>query len=204
LSDILPAILGVEPLPQAASPETLGFLALRRSTSALNLTAPGPDAGQLSDLLRLAVRVPDHGKLSPWRFIILSGEAKALFAERLDGLAQARGDAKASAKLGKLKAPPLCVAVVFGRRVSDIPVWEQQLSAGAVCTTLLYAAQAMGFGANWITDWYAVDPEARAVLGVSESETVAGFVMIGSAKEPALERERPAIDPLVSTWPSRA
>jgi nitroreductase len=176
----------------------LDFLARRRSTSALSLIEPAPEPGQLDDLLRLAARVPDHGKLSPWRFIVLAGPDKAAYAERLDQLARSRGDAKASAKLGKLKVPPMCVAVVFAPVPGEIPLWEQELSAGAVCTTLLYATQALGYGANWITDWYAFDPQARAILGLSPDEQVAGFVMIGTAKEPPLERERPDLAKLVT------
>lgn len=188
------------PAPQPASPHVLEFLARRRSTSALSLVDPAPDADELNDLLTLAARVPDHGKLSPWRFIVLAREAKAIFATRLDQLAQARGDAKAAAKLAKLKVPPLCVAVVSRAVESEIPEWEQVMSAGAVCTTLLYAAQAKGYGANWITDWYAFDAEAKAILGLAPDERVAGFVLIGSAKEPPLERERPDVAKLVTTW----
>ena len=188
------------PAPQSASPEVIEFLASRRSTSALGLAEPAPDADELGDLLTLAARVPDHGKLSPWRFIVLARDAKAVFAERLDRLAQGRGDAKASAKLAKLKGPPLCVAVISRPAEAEIPEWEQLLSAGAVCTTLLYAAQAKGYGANWITDWYAYDPEAKAILGLAPDEQVAGFVMIGTAKEPPLERERPDLAKLVTHW----
>ena len=188
-----------EALPIAPSPEVLAFLARRRSASALTLAGPGPDAAQVNDLIRLAARVPDHGKLAPWRFVILEGDAKVAFAARLEAVAQARGDAVAVAKLGKLKAPPLVIAVVASPKpAAAIPAWEQELSAGAVCTTLLYAALAMGYGANWITDWYAYDAEALAALGASTGETVAGFVMIGTPREPPQERERPA--PSVTRW----
>lgn len=188
-------------LPLAAAPEVLAFLARRRSASALSLREPGPDAGELDALLTLAARVPDHGKLAPWRFIVLRGAAKTALADRLEAVAEARPDApKLIAKLGKLKAPPLGVAVVSRTVEGDIPAWEQLLSAGAVCTTLLYAATAMGYGANWITDWYAYDPEARAVLGLSPDEQVAGFVFIGTAAEPPQERVRPDVAALTSEW----
>lgn len=190
-------------LPLAAAPEVLAFLARRRSASALSLREPGPDAGELDALLTLAARVPDHGKLAPWRFIVLRGAAKTALADRLEAVAEARPDApKLIAKLGKLKAPPLGVAVVSRTVEGDIPAWEQLLSAGAVCTTLLYAATAMGYGANWITDWYAYDPEARAVLGLSPDEQVAGFVFIGTAAEPPQERVRPDVAALTSEWKS--
>jgi nitroreductase len=188
------------PLPLEATPEVLAFLALRRSTSALTLADPAPSDGEIDMLLRLASRVPDHGKLSPWRFVILQGEDKQRFAERLEALAHARGDPQAAAKLGKLKVPPLCIAVISSPRQAAIPEWEQLLSAGAACTTLTYAALAMGYGANWITDWYAYDAEAGAVLGLGAGERVAGFIMLGTPREPPLERERPDLEPLVSRW----
>lgn len=188
-------------LPILAAPEVLAFLARRRSASALSLRAPGPSDEELADLLTLAARVPDHGKLAPWRFIVLRGEDKAAFAARLETLAADHADGpKLVAKLGKLKTPPLGVAVVSRTVEGEIPAWEQLLSAGAVCTTLLYAATAMGYGANWITDWYAYDPEACALLGLAPQERVAGYIFLGTAREAPLERERPALAPLVSDW----
>ena len=187
-------------LPFEAAPDVLRFLALRRSTPAVTLAEPAPNGSQLADLLRIAARAPDHGKLAPWRFVILEGADKAAFAARLDALAQSRGDATLAAKLAKLKIPPMAVAVISSPRPGAIPEWEQILSAGVVCTNLLYAALAMGFGANWITDWYSYDADATAVLGVREGERVAGFVLIGTAREAPLERERPDLDPLVRRW----
>lgn len=189
------AAVAVEP-----HPEVLAFLATRRSASALTLQAPAPDEAQISALLRLASRVPDHGKLAPWRFVILQGGDKATFTDRLEAQAKARGDAQAAAKLGKLRAPPLAIVVISSRKPGSIPEWEQTLSAGAVCTTLLYAALAMGFGANWITDWYSYDREALEVLGASVGEQVAGFVLIGTPREPPLERERPDPTSFVTRW----
>ena len=188
------------PVDPAPAPEVLAFLARRRSASAVSLGEPGPSAEELDMLLRLATRVPDHGKLAPWRFVVLEGEAKARFAARLQEIAEAGGDHPAAAKLAKLKTPPLCVAVISSPKAGVIPEWEQRLSAGAVCTTLLYAALAMGFGANWITDWYAYDARANAVLGLTGDEKVAGFVMIGALREPPLERERPQVAGLLSRW----
>jgi nitroreductase len=188
------------PLSVAPTPEVLRFLALRRSTSAVLLAEPAPSADQLDDLLRLAARAPDHGKLSPWRFVILEGAGKAACAARLEALANARGDPTLAAKLAKLKTPPLAVVVVYSPKPGAIPEWEQMLSAGAVCTNLLYAALGAGFGANWITDWYSYDDGARGILGLGPKERVAGFVMIGTPREPPLERERPALEPLVTRW----
>jgi nitroreductase len=188
------------PLPLTPAPDVLRFLALRRSASALTLAEPAPSPAEIDVLLRLAARVPDHGKLAPWRFILLDGAAKAQFADRLEALARDRGDAQAAAKLGKLKVPPSCIAVVSSPREAAIPEWEQLLSAGAACATLLYSALAMGYGANWITDWYAYDPQAQAILGLGDRERVAGFILLGTPREPPLERERPDLAALVSRW----
>jgi len=188
------------PLPVEAAPEVLAFLARRRSVSAVVLAEPAPSPEQIAELIRLAARVPDHGKLAPWRFIVLQGEGKAAFAGGLERLAQARGDATAASKLGKLKTPPLAIAVIAAPRPAAIPEWEQLLSAGAVCTTLTYAALAMGYGANWITDWYAYDPQASALLGLAAHERVAGYILIGTPREPPLERERPDAAGLTSDW----
>jgi nitroreductase len=190
-----------EAAPIEASPQTLAFLARRRSASAMTLTAPGPSDDELATLLRLATRVPDHGKLSPWRFVVLEGEPKQRFIAGLEAIAAGRPDgAKLSAKLGKIKAPPLTVAVISRLLPGEIPEWEQRLSAGAVCMTLIIAAQAMGYGANWITDWYAYDEDATRLLGLGGSERVAGFVHLGTAAEPPLERVRPELAAVVEDW----
>lgn len=188
------------PIEQPPRREVLEFLALRRSASAVTLAAPAPAPEELSQLLHLAARAPDHGKLTPWRFIVLHGEDKAAFAARLEELALGRGDARAAAKLVKLKTPPMGVAVISRAAAGEIPEWEQVLSAGAVCTNLLYASQAMGYGANWITDWYAYDDEARAILGLMPHERVAGYILIGTPAGPPLERERPKDEDLVTRW----
>ena len=196
-----PAPVFGEVIAGQASPHTLDFLSRRRSASAMALVAPGPTRAELNELLRLAARVPDHGKLNPWRFVILEGEAKADFTARLEAIAAARPDEpKATAALGKLRIPPLAVAVISSPVGGNIPLWEQQLSAGAVCTTLLMAATAMGYGANWITDWYGFDAAALAALGVRDGEQVAGFIYLGSFGEPPQERVRPDMAAIVSDW----
>ena len=187
------------PCPVRASNDTLALLALRRSSAAQTLRAPGPDATQLDDLLRLAARAPDHGKMTPWRFLVMQGEAKATLVQRLRGLADGQpSPGKALAALAKLSEPPLSVMVVSAPREGGKPVWEQELSAGAVCTLMLVAAEAMGFGANWITDWYSYDPAACEILGVRPGERVAGFIHLGAASEPPLERQRPDLTALTT------
>jgi nitroreductase len=177
------------------------LLAQRRSSSPQHLAAPGPSDDDLKTLLRLAARVPDHGKLFPWRFLILRGEAKAILADRLQILAQERPDTeKAASVLFKLRAPPLAVVVVSRIKPSHIPDWEQRLSAGAVCQTLVLAAAAMGYGANWITDWYSYEPHATAMLGLTAEESVAGVVLLGTPTEAPLERVRPDIEAITTVW----
>ena len=191
-----------QPLPVLPSPEALSFLAYRRSASAATLAAPGPDPAQLDGLLRLAVRVPDHGKLAPWRFVLLEGEDKAAFGSHLLALAHGRPDPeKAIAALGKFNPAPLAVAVIS--RVTPghkIPEWEQVLSAGAVSFNLLLAAQAQGFGANWITDWYSFDPGVAALLDLEANDRLTGFVFIGTPTAAPLERVRPELAGVVRRW----
>jgi nitroreductase len=188
-------------LPIEPSPAVLDFLAKRRSASAMTLTAPGPDDAQLADLLRLAARVPDHGKLSPWRFVILRGAAKDAFAAKITALADSQANpAKANAALRKLTRPPVAVAVISRYIPGEIPEWEQRLSAAAVCQQMLLAAAAMGWGANWITDWYSYDPRGREILGVEASEQVAGFLYLGTATEAPQERARPDVAAITTTW----
>lgn len=182
-------------------PETLELLAQRRSSTPQTLVAPAPDGQELQDLLRLAARAPDHGKLFPWRFILLRGKAKAELAARYEALAKDRPDPeKAAGVLFKLKTPPLAIVVVSRVTDSPIPAWEQLLSSGAVCENLLIAATAMGYGANWITDWYSYDPKATALLGLAENERVSGVILIGTPTEAPLERVRPELDQIVSEW----
>jgi nitroreductase len=189
------------PLPIAQSPQTLAFLARRRSASALTLGAPAPSAVEIGRLLEIAARVPDHGKLAPWRFVILRGEAKARFVEGLEAIAADRAESpRLLAKLGKLRTPPLTIAVISRHVAGEIPEWEQRLSAGAVCMMLVTAAQAQGYGANWITDWYAYDPAALTLAGVMAGEKVAGFVHVGTPGEAPLERVRPDVSAITTVW----
>jgi nitroreductase len=189
------------PCPIHPSAETLALLANRRSSSAQTLTAPGPSAEQLADLIRISARAPDHGKLNPWRFIVLEGAPKTAFVERITALTPGQPNPdKAKAVLAKLANPPTTVAVIFSPKGEAKPVWEQELSAGAVCTLMLVAAEAMGFGANWITDWYGYDPEALSILGLKPDEKLAGFIHLGTATEPPLERVRPDLSVVVDRW----
>ena len=189
-------------LPVEASPDVLAFLARRRSASALALRAPAPSDGELNDILTLAARVPDHGKLVPWRFVVFKGEGKAAFVGDLEAIAAAREDAaKALAKLGKIRVPPMTVAVISHYQAGEIPEWEQRLSAGAACAVLTIAAQAMGYGANWITDWYAYDEAVGRLLNLAPGEKIAGFIHLGTVAEDPQERVRPDLAAITTVWP---
>lgn len=180
------------PLP-VRSDEVLARLANRRSASAQLLAAPGPSEAEIEQILSLGARTPDHGKLFPWRFVVLGPQSRADLSEALAVLAETQGRIdKDLAVLAKLANPPLTIMVVSTPvQGHKVPVWEQQLSAGAVCMNLEHAADALGYSASWITDWYAYDPAAVALFGVQESESIAGFIHLGTLTDPPLERPRP-------------
>jgi len=164
-------------------------LRARRSAPAHGLAAPGPSAAELEAILEIGLRTPDHGKLFPWRLVVIGPETRRRWVAELEGLAATDKD---RAVLRKLAAPPVTVMVVSAPvDGAKVPRWEQELSAGAVCMNLSHAANAHGHAASWITDWYAYDARARVLMGVGEGEAVAGFVHMGTAVEPLLERPRP-------------
>lgn len=182
------------PLP-VRSDEVLARLAVRRSASAQLLAAPGPSEAEIEQILHLGARTPDHGKLFPWRFIVLGPQSRTEVSEALAVLAESQGRAdKDLAVLAKLANPPLTIMVVSTPvQGHKVPVWEQQLSAGAVCMNIEHAADALGYSACWITDWYAYDPAAVALFGVRDDETIAGFIHLGTLTEAPLERPRPVM-----------
>jgi nitroreductase len=186
-------------------PDALQLLKTRRSVKPMELAAPGPSEAEIDTLLAIASRVPDHGKLTPWRFIVFAGDAR-LAAGSIIADAFAAKNANATPEQidfeGKrLARAPLVIAVVSraGTHVK-IPEWEQQLSAGASAMSLVLAAHAMGYAASWITEWYAYDRGVLAALGVAENERIAGFVHIGTPAKPAEDRERPALGSIVTRY----
>lgn len=183
----------------------LAFLKTRKSASAKAMAGPGPDASQLADILGIATRVPDHGKLAPWRFIIFEGAARGEvgrhFAERWAALNPTHGADSLAFQAGLFTRAPMVVTVVStAASHAKIPVWEQQLSAGAVCYNLVLAAQALGFDAQWQTDWVAYDAEAKAAMGLRPSENVAGLIYIGTSNVALEDRPRPLLADLVTQW----
>lgn len=176
--------------------DPLDFLMRRHSTPSRLLGEPGPDRAQLQRLLQAAVHVPDHGRLAPWRFIAVRGEQRARLGALLALRTIERDPAAPAAVVEKdrqrFSHAPLVVVVVARTTVPHkIPEQEQLLSGGAACFSLLLAAEAMGFGAQWLTGWAAYDPGVAASLGLSAGERVLGFVHIGSVAEPVPDRERP-------------
>ncbi|WP_291834030.1 nitroreductase [Brevundimonas sp.] len=182
------------PLP-VASEDFADRLARRRSAPAQSLTGPGPSRQEIERILTLGARSPDHGKLFPWRFVVMGPQGRADLADKLLPLADRQpGADKARKVLMKLTAAPLTILVVSVPVDSQkVPVWEQQLSAGAVCMNIEHAANALGYSASWITDWYSYDAEAVALYGVKDGEQVAGFIHIGTLAEAPLERPRPDV-----------
>ncbi|OCC24401.1 hypothetical protein MB02_07420 [Croceicoccus estronivorus] len=184
-----------ETLPALAT-----LLETRRSAMPDTLVGPGPSPEELSHILTIALRVPDHGRLAPWRLILIAGETKQRWLERLFEIAETRDDAaKARVSTRKLQSAPLVVAVVSSPIPGHkIPEWEQQLSAGAMAMNLLNGVNAFGYGANWLTGWHAYDPQATAMLNLKDNERIAGVIAVGSVTKPAPERERATQDRVVS------
>lgn len=185
-----------------ARPEAMEFLLSRRSRPAKMLSAPAPDAAVLERLLTAAARVPDHGKLEPWRFIVIAPAALARLAARIEARGADLGlDPEQTAKAAQtFRAAPLVVAVVHSPKPSEkIPAFEQLMSSGAVCLGLVNAALAQGFGACWLTGWPAFDrPFLEGSLGLGAQELIAGFVHIGSCDATPPERPRPDVAALIT------
>lgn len=185
--------------------DVLDVLDARRSVPAMQLCEPGPDNAQLLRMLQSAVRVPDHGRRVPWRFLRIAGEARQALGERLAARSRARDPEASDAAIEKdrqrfLHAPVIVAVLAAQGPDAKIPASERLLSAGCVCFALLQAAQAFGFGACWLTGWAAYDPEIRAVLGIADDEAVAGFVHIGTIRNNAPERDRPDPAALLTDW----
>ena len=181
---------------------TTALLASRRSGKAREMIAPGPDASQLQAMLAAAARVPDHGKLNPWRLVVIDNRAAfadALMAIYLAGKPDA-GRLEREAVTQFATQAPCLVVVIASPKPSHIPAWEQELSVGAACQNLLLAAHAQGFVANWLTGWAAFDDQVLALLGGVAPERIAGFFFIGSQGKPLEERPRPDLAAITSHW----
>jgi nitroreductase len=183
----------------------LAFLKTRKSGSAKTMNGSAPTQAQLREMLDIAVRVPDHGKLNPWRFVLFEGDSRArigkVFRNRWAVLHPDHAEQTLDFVAGMFMRAPLVIGVVSTAAPhAKIPEWEQQLSAGAVCYNLVLAALAMGFSAQWQTDWMAYDAEVLRDMGLSAAERIAGFIYIGQASAPLEERPRPDPMALTTTW----
>lgn len=190
------------PLP-THRPELTAFLETRRSNLAKAMTGPGPDSETRLKILEIAARVPDHRKLAPWRFVVFEDEARSSFGQHISTAFMSENpEASADRAIfegARLTRAPLVVAVISSPVdcVRGTPKWEQELSAGAVCFNMCLAAQAHGFGAQWLTEWYAYDATVNAALGVTETERVAGYIYIGTATAESSPRARPDVEKVI-------
>jgi nitroreductase len=181
------------------------YLLTRRSVGIAFLREPGPTTAELEQILTIGTRVPDHGKITPWRLVVIEGEARRQAGEKLAEIAARNNPALDEASLeierGRFLPAPVTIAVISSpKEHPKVPEFEQLLSAGNVAFNLLHGAHALGFGASWVTRWYAFDAEAAAMLGARDGERFVGFVHIGTAATAIEDRPRPALGDVVSHW----
>ena len=186
-------------------PDALQLLKTRRSIKPIELDGPAPSPAEVETLLTIASRVPDHGKLTPWRFIVFEGEARLSAGETIAKVfREKRPDAtpdQVEHERKRLARAPLVIAVVSRAAPHvKIPEWEQIMSAGAATTSLVMAAHALGYAANWLTEWYAYDRTVLDSLGLAPNERIAGFVHIGRSAKSAEDRPRPPLTEIVTRY----
>jgi nitroreductase len=186
-------------------PDAIELLKTRRSISASFLGPPGPGKAELDEIFAIAARVPDHGKLTPWRFIVFEGDARIAAGAALAELFKRQHPDAAAKQLDderrRLAQAPLVVAVVSKAAPHPkIPEWEQVLSAGNAAMNLVLAAHAMGYAAHWTTGWIAYDPAAAELLGLNSGERFVAIIHIGTSTVPAVDRPRPAVADIVTYW----
>jgi nitroreductase len=185
--------------------DALELLKIRRSVKPREMTVPGPSPAELETILTIGARVPDHGKLTPWRFIVFEGDARQRAGEVIAQVFARKNPAAAAAELDvekrRLTDAPLVVAVVSQTKPHPkVPAWEQQLSAGASAMNIVTAATALGYGACWLTGWFAFDRDVLEGLGLKADERLAGFIHIGTPSKPSEDRPRPALGDLVTRF----
>ncbi|MGQ3099770.1 MAG: nitroreductase family protein [Sphingopyxis solisilvae] len=183
----------------------LAHLATRRSGKARDMVAPGPGAAELRDIIALALRTPDHGKLAPWRIVTVADDQRAAFAALLKRAWVKENPGSAGMDLSALdqfahQAPTLLVLLSTPVKGVKIPLWEQQMSAGAVGMNLLHATHAHGFVGSWLTGWAAYSPDIAAAFGAGDGDTIVGYFFLGTAAKPLEERPRPDYNEVVRHW----
>lgn len=181
---------------------TLDLLRTRRSVPPALLEGPGPSREELDDWLRIATRVPDHGKLAPWRILVIEGEARGRIGDLLAATHSADHPGADPARLelerSRFRAPLVIGIVSRAGPHVKIPDWEQELSAGAVCMNLIIAANAAGYATSWLTEWYSFDRRILNALGLAPSERIAGFIHVGRARDVPSDRPRPDLEAIVT------
>ena len=186
-------------------PDAIDLLKNRRSIKPREMSGPGPSPAELETILTIGARVPDHGKLAPWRFIVFEGDARVRAGEIIAGVFVRKNPNAQAAEIDiekrRLTDAPLVIGVVsFTRPHPKVPAWEQELSAGASAMNIVTAATALGYGACWLTGWFAFDREVLDGLGLKADEKLAGFVHIGTAPKPSEDRPRPALSEIVTRF----
>lgn len=183
----------------------LDLLLSRQSVPARALREPGPDRRQIEQILSVGLRVPDHGRLVPWRFVCIQGDARRRLGQAVAEIFQEKNpgapERQIDAERGRFSHAPVVIAVVSCvRNHPKIREWEQVLSAGACCLNILHAATAIGFAAQWVTGWCAYDADVKRILDLGNGERIAGFIHIGSASERPAERARPDLTAVTTDW----
>lgn len=183
----------------------LALLETRRTIANVQLAEPGPSEDEIRRMIAIATRVPDHGKLTPWRFVLYRGAARAELDARLAPIWAKRfpdaPEGKTALEAKRFSSVPLTVGVIStAAEHVKIPVWEQELSAGAATMNLMLAAHALGYAAQWLSGWCCYDADAVAILGARPGERFAGLVAIGTPTVPPVDRPRPAFDDVVTEW----
>lgn len=186
-------------------PNPLSLLQQRHSVPSRQLGQPAPDAATLHTLLEAAIRVPDHGKLVPFRLLRMEGEAKLLFGAKLAeisirNLPEMSESKREKERLRYTFAPLVLVVIACIDTTSKVPAIEQKLAAGCVAHNILLGTSALGFGAQWLTGWAAYDAEAAALLGLKSHEAVIGFIHVGTPQIEIPDRDRPALADVFDTW----
>src|SRR5580765_4421565 len=186
-------------------PDALELLKTRRSMKPREMIGPGPSPAELDTILTIGARVPDHGKLAPWRFIVFEGDARARAGNIIAQVFAKKNPSAPTADIEvekrRLTDAPLVIGVVsFTKPHPKVPAWEQELSAGASAMNIVTAATALGYGANWLTGWFAFDRDVLDGLGVKPDEKLAGFIHIGTPSKPAEDRPRPALSDIVTRF----
>lgn len=191
-----------------SSAETFDLLMRRRSVRTRDMQGPGPDEASIKQILAAGMRVPDHGKLAPWRFVVLTGPERAKLGKAIqDGMvAEFESSPKVAEKMSgyATQAPVLIVAIYSPNDTRPIPEWEQELSTGAACQNILIAATALGYASQWLTGWASYSKYVAKALKMTSKEKIAGFIFLGDhGPEPAKERVRPeAADHILWGWPA--